>query len=211
MAEPGDGDPVAQDRHVCDHRGLRGGGRSVAGLTQQRAGAGANAGPPPASSWATPPEFYLDENAATRSVRRRLEELGYTVHTPARLYGSREAAQGARDTDWLARAGRHRWAVIGRDAKIYERPAELDAHLRARVQVFLLPGEARLAELIRLSWLRCEDEAGIRRWRVKADPATTRLGHAPRSPHPHPRPQVTYQPKPGRRTQTGRRSPDVYP
>src|ERR1035441_3939381 len=92
-------------------------------------------GPPPASSWATPPEFYLDENVATRSVRRRLEEPGYTVHTPARLYGSREAAQGARDTDWLARAGRHRWAVIGRDAKIYERPAELDAHLRARAQV----------------------------------------------------------------------------
>src|ERR1039457_6773364 len=104
-------------------------------------------GPPPASSWATPPEFYLDENVATRSVRRRLAEPGYTVDTPARLYGSREAAQGARDTDWLARAGRHRWAVIGRDAKIYERPAELDAHLRARVQVFLLPGEARLAEI----------------------------------------------------------------
>lgn len=83
-------------------------------------------------------------------MRRRLEELGYTVHTPARLYGSHEAAQGAQDTDWLLRVGRHRWTVIGRDAKIYERPAELDAYLRARVQVFLLPGEARVAQLIHL-------------------------------------------------------------
>jgi hypothetical protein len=107
-------------------------------------------GPPPASSWATPPEFYLDENTATRSVRRRLEELGYSVHTPARLYGSHEAAQGAEDTDWLPKVGRNGWAIIGRDAKIYERPAELDAYMQARVQVFLLPGQARVAELVHL-------------------------------------------------------------
>lgn len=107
-------------------------------------------GPPPASSLATPPEFYLDENAVTRAVRRRLEELGYTVHTPAQLYGSREAALGAEDTDWLPRVGRHRWTVIGRDAKIYERPAEREAYMRARVQVFLLPGQARVADLVHL-------------------------------------------------------------
>jgi hypothetical protein len=28
--------------------------------------------PPHVSSWATPPEFYLDENTVTRSVRRLL-------------------------------------------------------------------------------------------------------------------------------------------
>jgi hypothetical protein len=99
---------------------------------------------------ATPPEFYLDENVVTRSVRRRFEELGYTVHTPAQLYGSREAALGAEDTDWLPRVGRHRWTVIGRDAKIYERPAELEAYKRARLHVFLLPGQARAAELVHL-------------------------------------------------------------
>jgi SWI2/SNF2 ATPase len=60
---------------------------------------------------ATPPEFYIDENAGTRSVRRRLEQLGYIVHTPARLYGSREAAAGAPDTDWLPRVGRKGWAI----------------------------------------------------------------------------------------------------
>lgn len=47
--------------------------------------ASTTSGPPPASSLATPPEFYLDENAVKRAVRRRLEELGYTVHTPAQL------------------------------------------------------------------------------------------------------------------------------
>jgi hypothetical protein len=72
-------------------------------------------------------------------VRRRLEELGYTVHTPAQLYGSREAALGAEDTDWLPRVGRHRWTVIGRDAKIYERPAELEVYMRVRVQVSCFP------------------------------------------------------------------------
>lgn len=107
-------------------------------------------GPPPASSLATPPEFYLDENAVTRSVLRRLEELGYTVHTPARLYRSHEAAEGAEDTDWLPRVGRNRWTVITRDAKIYERPAELDAYKRARVHVFLLPGQALVAALVHL-------------------------------------------------------------
>jgi Putative DNA-binding HTH domain len=46
-------------------------------------------------------------------------------------------------------AGR-RWAIIGRDVKIYERPWELEAYQRARVQVFLLPGQALAAELTRL-------------------------------------------------------------
>lgn len=129
-------------------------------------------GPPHASSLATPPEFYIDENAGTRSVRRRLEQLGYIVHTPARLYGSREAAAGAPDTDWLPRVGRKGWAIIGRDAKIYERPAELDAYLRARVQVFLLPGEARVAQMIHLIEVSL---AGICAITVLRQPGTWRL------------------------------------
>jgi hypothetical protein len=107
-------------------------------------------GPPPASSWAAPPEFYTDENAGTRAVRRRLVGLGYVVHTPPELYGSRADAQGASDQDWLVRVGSRHWTVIGRDLKIYERPAELEAYKRARLQVFLLPGQARVAELVEL-------------------------------------------------------------
>ena len=97
-------------------------------------------GPPPASSWATPPEFYTDENTVTRSAVA-CTGLGYTVHTPPELYGSREAALGAVTRTGLPRVGRRGWTVLGRDLKIYERPAELAAY-RARLQVFLLPGEA---------------------------------------------------------------------
>src|SRR5450755_2286604 len=43
MAETGDGDPAAPHRHVHDHHGLRGRGRSVAGRTQQRVRAAASA------------------------------------------------------------------------------------------------------------------------------------------------------------------------
>ena len=107
-------------------------------------------GPPPASSWAAPPEFYTDENTGTRAVRRRLTDLGYIVHSPAELYGSREAALGARDEDWLARVGERGWVVIGRDVKIYERPAELAAYLGVGLRVFLLPGEAKVAHLVEL-------------------------------------------------------------
>jgi hypothetical protein len=128
---------------------------------------------------ATPPEFYLDENAVTRSVRRRLEELGYTVHTPAQLYGSREAALGAEDTDWLPRVGRSKWTIIGRDAKIYERPAELEAYRQARVHVFLLPGEARASELLRLVEVNLAAMSAIASSRT---PGTWRL--TPRGPQP---------------------------
>lgn len=107
-------------------------------------------GPPHASSWATPPEFYADENSVTRSVCRLLRGLGYTLHTPAELYGSREAALGAEDEDWLPKVGQHGWTVLGRDLKIYERPRELEAYRKARLRVFLLPGEALAVELARL-------------------------------------------------------------
>jgi PIN like domain len=99
---------------------------------------------------AAPPEFYADENTVTRSVRNLLTGLGYILHTPAELYGSRDAALGARDEDWLAKVGHHRWTVLGRDLKIYERPSELAAYQASRLQVFLLPGQARASELVEL-------------------------------------------------------------
>ena len=129
-------------------------------------------GPPLASSWAVPPEFYTDENAGTRAVRRRLTQLGYVVHSPAELYGSREQALGARDEDWLARVGQRGWAVIGRDVKIYERPAELAAYLAAGVHVFLLPGEAKVVELVQLIELNLADMCAYASGRK---PATWRL------------------------------------
>jgi len=103
--------------------------------------------PPRASSWATPPEFYLDENTVTRSVRRLLADLGYCVHTPAELFGTRDTSSGAADEEWMKRITGRGWAVIGRDIKIYERPWELEAYRRSRIQVFLLPGQALAAHL----------------------------------------------------------------
>jgi hypothetical protein len=91
---------------------------------------------------ASPPEFYADENSVTRSVRRLLTDLGYIFHSPAELYGSHEAALGARDEDWLAKVSSYRWTVLGRDLKIFERPSELAAYRASKLQVFLLPGQA---------------------------------------------------------------------
>jgi PIN like domain len=73
------------------------------------------------SSWATPPEFYCDENITTRSVWRLLVDLGYVVHTPAELFGTREAALGASDELWLEKVTKIGWAVLNRDTKIMRR------------------------------------------------------------------------------------------
>jgi hypothetical protein len=126
-----------------------------------------------------PPEFYTDENAGTRSVRRRLVDLGYVVHTPAQLYGSRDQAQGAADQDWLARVGKHRWTVIGRDLKIYERPEELEAYKRARLQVFLLPGQGKAAELVELIEINLHDICAITPLRLIGTWRLTRAGLHP--------------------------------
>jgi PIN domain-containing protein len=103
--------------------------------------------PPPASSWAAPPEFYLDENSVTRRVRRFLADLGYRVHTPGELYGTRDEACGAADTDWLRRVTGTGWVVITRDQKITQRPHELAAYRDTGLHMFLLPGEATAQDL----------------------------------------------------------------
>jgi hypothetical protein len=105
-------------------------------------------GPPPASSWAEPPEFYLDENIAGRTLVRSLRDLGYVVHTPPELYGSREAAEGTPDEVWLADVGRHGWTVIGRDTRILQVPTELAAYKAARLHMILYPGQATRETLI---------------------------------------------------------------
>lgn len=128
---------------------------------------------------ATPPEFYADENTVTRSVRNLLAGLGYVLHTPAELYGSREAALGARDEDWLAKVGRHRWTVLGRDLKIYERPSELPAYRASRLQVFLLPGEARAAELVELVEVNLAQICAIASTRQPGTWRLTRKGPQP--------------------------------
>jgi hypothetical protein len=101
------------------------------------------------------------------------------VHTPAELYGSREAASGAIDEDWLARVAPRRWIILGRDLKIYERPHELEAYRHARVQVFLLPGEARAAELARLVEVNLAQICAIATGRQPGSWRLTETGPAP--------------------------------
>src|SRR4051812_30282741 len=63
--------------------------------------------PPLASSWAAPPEFYLDENLAGRTLAQALRGLGYVVHTPFELYKGRHKAEGTPDEVWLRDVGQH--------------------------------------------------------------------------------------------------------
>ncbi|MBF6411246.1 hypothetical protein [Nocardia farcinica] len=104
--------------------------------------------PPHASSWAAPPEFYIDENLAGRTLRRTISDLGYVVHTPASLYGSRSAAEGTRDEVWLRDVGQRGWVVLARDTTILATPHELAAYRAARVHMFLFDGNATRAELV---------------------------------------------------------------
>ena len=56
-------------------------------------------------------------------------------------------SQGVNDEDWFPLVGAQKWAVIGRDLKIFERPAELAAYRAAQIHMFLLPNEAKAADL----------------------------------------------------------------
>jgi hypothetical protein len=101
------------------------------------------------------------------------------VHTPPELYGSREASSGAPDEEWLGKISRD-WIVIGRDLKIYERPRELAAYRTARVKVFLLPGQARAADLVRLVKINLARICSIASTR---SPGTWRLTEAGPQPY----------------------------
>jgi hypothetical protein len=106
--------------------------------------------PPHASSWAAPPEFYLDENVAGKTARRFISDLGYTVHTPASVFGRAALDGHLYDERWLPVAGARGWAVIGRDQRILLREHELRAYLEARVHLFLLPGEITRNQIVDL-------------------------------------------------------------
>lgn len=111
-------------------------------------------GPPHGSSWAAPPEFYLDENVAGKTARRYIADLGYVVHSPTSVFGRAVLEQRLYDEQWLPVVGANGWVVIGRDQQILSREAELRAYLDARVHLFLLPGEvtrAHIIELLRLN------------------------------------------------------------
>lgn len=74
-------------------------------------------------------------------------QLGYRCHTPPEVFGTRVESEGATDTEWLKKVKGSGWVVLNRDAKIMERPDELDAYRAAKVHMFYLPGEATRDQL----------------------------------------------------------------
>ncbi|AEH08382.1 MULTISPECIES: hypothetical protein [Protofrankia] len=105
-------------------------------------------GPPPASYWAKPPEFFVDASLGGRTVTGRLRELGYAVHTLAEVFGSKAAASGQPDTAWLTLVRRTGWVVLARDAAILRRPDELAALRAARVHMFLFEGQLAREQML---------------------------------------------------------------
>lgn len=118
-------------------------------------------GPPHASSWATPPEFYLDENVAGRVACRYVRDLGYKVHTPASVFGREVLDRGLLDHEWLPVVGARGWTVISRDQGILDRTYELRAYLDARVHMFLLPGQVTRAQIIALLGLNLSEMCAL--------------------------------------------------
>lgn len=72
------------------------------------------------------------------------------VHTPPELFGSRAESEGKFDEVWLPMVGDRGWAVIGTDLKIFERDHELLAYRQAKINVFLLPGQSKVAARVEL-------------------------------------------------------------
>jgi hypothetical protein len=70
--------------------------------------------------------------------------------------------------------------VLGRDLKIFERPSELAAYEASKLQVFLLPGQARVAELVELVTLNLGDICAIASTRQPGAWRLTKTG-----PHPY--------------------------
>lgn len=129
--------------------------------------------PPHASSWAAPPEFYIDEGLVGKTLRRFYEDLGYTVHTPWKVFGSRHQAKGTADTTWLRRCGQSGWSALGRDTKILERPEEVATFRRVKIHIFYYPGNAKLDELLAcaaatlVEVCTCASLAGGGAWRIR--------------------------------------------
>ncbi|MFC4584752.1 PIN-like domain-containing protein [Sphaerisporangium corydalis] len=124
--------------------------------------------------------------------------MGYQVHTPAELFGSREKALGAPDDQWLPLVGQRGWVVIASDIHIFQRPHEYQAYLKARVAVFLLPGESRVEE--RMDLITCglsvmcgeasQHRSGV--WRL-----------TPRGPEPYVTPITKGRRSPRSKTRSG--------
>ena len=101
-----------------------------------------------------------------RSLRRFIVSLGYQVHSPASVFTRERLEDGLADEDWLPVIGEKGWVVFGRDQYILKRELELQAFLKAKVHMFLFPGDAardHIIELVRLNLSQICSMASARR------------------------------------------------
>lgn len=83
------------------------------------------------------PEFFIDRSLGRKHLAHTLEDLGFTGHTMASVYGER-AAQKLDDERWLADVGEHGWIVLMKDDAIHRRPSERDVLAATNVRAFCL-------------------------------------------------------------------------
>nr|MDT0660797.1 hypothetical protein [Micromonospora sp. DSM 115978] len=79
-----------------------------------------------------------------------MTNLGYTVHSPAEVFGRERLHQRVEDEEWLPIVGARGWVVFGRDQNILKREKELRAFLDAKIHMFLLPGNAERPQIVAL-------------------------------------------------------------
>lgn len=82
-------------------------------------------------------EFFIDRSLGRKHLSGALQELGFTVHTMASVYGE-TVAQELEDERWLRDVGRRGWVVLMKDDAIRRRPSERDALAEAGLRAFCL-------------------------------------------------------------------------
>jgi len=85
--------------------------------------------------------FFTDRDLG-RIFPDTLEASGLEVRRHADLF-----RHDATDEEWLSEVGRNGWFAISRDRRIYYRPNEKEAVIRAKAALFIVVGKAPHREL----------------------------------------------------------------
>jgi hypothetical protein len=85
-----------------------------------------------------PLEIYVDRSLGQIIVPGELRKLGLVVRTEIEVFG--DVGEGVPDPVWLERAGRERWVIFTKDARIRYRVAEIGVLAATRVKAFVLSG-----------------------------------------------------------------------
>lgn len=83
------------------------------------------------------PELFLDRSLGRIQVPHLLREVGLRLVTLAEHYGV-PADENVMDVEWLELAGRNRWVVFMKDARIRGRAAERNAVTEFAVRCFCI-------------------------------------------------------------------------